>query len=125
MRALGVACALTVAVTLASDCFVPAARDTEVWGGFELHGSLALATAPLHWTIFAIFAWAFWTGRAWIVPWAAGYLFYVALSHLVWSEASPHGRGWAIGLVEAAVIAVAATALLRAGRSLQQVAGRR
>ena len=39
-----------------------------------------------------------------IVPWAAGYLFYVAVSHLVWSEASPHGRGWPIGLVQAAVI---------------------
>jgi catechol 2,3-dioxygenase-like lactoylglutathione lyase family enzyme len=83
--------------------------------GFEVTGPAALATSPLHWALFATAAWAFWTGRPWIVPWAAGYLFYVALSHLVWSEASPHGRGWPIGLAEAAAITALATALLWLG----------
>lgn len=93
------------AIALVSDLFIPAARGTEVWLGFELKGPLALATAPLHWAIFAIVGWGFWTGRLSIVGWAAAYLFYVAVSHLIWSEASPHGRGWPIGLVQATVIA--------------------
>lgn len=116
MTALAVFCAATVVVTVCSDLFVPAARNTEVWFGFEVTGPLALVTSPIHWTIFAIGAWAFWTNRAWIIPYAAGYVFYVAVSHLVWSEASPHGRGWRIGLVQAVAIATAGVLLLRARR---------
>ena len=115
MRALAIVCALTVVITMFSDLFVPDARRGEVWFGFEVTGPAALATSPLHWALFATAAWAFWTGRPWIVPWAAGYLFYVALSHLIWSEASPHGRGWPIGLAEAAVFCVLAVVLLRVG----------
>lgn len=74
----------------------------------------ALATAPLHWAIFAAGAWGFWAGRPWILPAAAGYVFYVALSHLIWSEASPHGRGWPIGLIQAVAIWVPGALLLRA-----------
>ena len=114
MTALAIVCVATLVVTATSDLFVPAARGTEVWLGFEVTGPLALATAPLHWAIFAAGAWGFWTCRPWIVPWAAGYLFYVAVSHLVWSEASPHGRGWPVGLVEAIVIAGLGVLLLRA-----------
>ncbi len=99
-----VLCAATVVVSVFRDLFLPASREVEVWLGLELTGWIAYATAPLHWAIFAVGAWAFWTGRPWIVPAAAGYLFYAAFSHLVWSEASPHGRGWPIGLVQAAVI---------------------
>jgi hypothetical protein len=99
-----VLCAATVVVSVFRDLFLPASREVEVWLGLELTGWIAYATAPLHWAIFAVGAWAFWTGRPWIAPAAAGYLFYAAFSHLVWSEASPHGRGWPIGLVQAAVI---------------------
>ena len=122
MRALAVVCALTLIVTFFSDLFVPDARNVEVWFGFEVTGPAALATAPLHWAIFATFAWAFWTGRRWVIPAAAGYLFYVALCHLVWSEASPHGRGVVIGVAEAAVFCVLAIVLLRAGRRLPSTA---
>ena len=115
MRAGAVVCGLTLVIAVFSDLFIPNARSIEVWFGFELTGAPALATAPLHWAIFATGAWAFWTGRPWIVPCAAAYLFYVALSHLVWSEASPHGRGWPIGLAEAIAIALLATVLLRVG----------
>jgi hypothetical protein len=113
MTVLAVLCAATFAIAVVRDLFVPAARDVEVWLGLEVTGPLALATAPLHWALFAVGAWAFWTGRTWVVPWAAAYLFYVAASHLVWSEASPHGRGWRIGLVEATVISALAYLLLR------------
>jgi hypothetical protein len=112
MTVLAVLCAATLLVTLFRDLFVPAARAVEVWFGFEVTGWPAYATAPLHWAIFAVATWAFWTGRTWIAPWAAAYLFYAAASHLVWSEASPHGRGWPIGLVQAALISAGAYFIL-------------
>jgi hypothetical protein len=98
------------------DLFFAETRDVEVWLGFEVRGLAALLSAPVHWAIFAIGAWAFWTRSPWILPWAAGYVFYVALSHLVWSEASPNGRGWPSGLVQALVIAIPGMLLLRAQR---------
>jgi hypothetical protein len=38
------------------------------------------------------------------------------LSHLIWSEASPNGNGWPIGLLQAVVISIPGIALLRARR---------
>lgn len=107
----------TLVATSSGDLFVQKARDVEVWLGFEVTGPLALATAPIHWAIFATFAWAFWTRRMWIVPWAAAYVFYAALSHFVWSVASVHGRGWMIGAAEAAAISAVGVLLLRAWRT--------
>jgi hypothetical protein len=114
MTALAAACLLTIAVTLAGDLFVPDARDTEVWLGFEVTGAMARATAPIHYAIFAIGAWAFWTQRPWALTAGAAYLFYAAVSHVVWSEASARGRGWPIGLLQAAAISAGGVALLRA-----------
>ncbi len=116
MTALALFCAATLVFLAARDVFVPHVRDVEVWFGFELRGAVARLTAPLHWAIFASGAWGFWRARPWIVPAAAGYVFYVALSHLVWSEASPNGNGWPIGLAQAAAISVPGFLLLRAHR---------
>ena len=116
MRALALFCAATVLFLVFRDLFVADARDVEVWLGFEVTGRAAVLTAPLHWAVFAVGAWAFWTGRPWTVPAAAGYAFYVALSHLVWSEASPHGRGLSSGLAQAAALSVPGLLLLRAHR---------
>ena len=113
MTVLAVACTAVLLIVIPSDLFVADARNTEVWLGFEVHGPLALLTAPVHWAMFAVAAWACWTGRRWIVPWIAAYLFYVAVCHLVWSEVSPHGRGWHIGLVQAVAISAGAVLLLR------------
>ena len=118
MTAAAVVCGLALVVWIPRDLFVAEARDVEVWFGFELRGPLALATAPIHWAIFAVAAWAFWTGRTWIVPWAAGYAFYGAFCHLVWSEVSPNGRGWPIDLVQSLAISTVGVLLLRARRSL-------
>jgi hypothetical protein len=118
MTALAGFCALTILFLVPRDLFFPETRDVEVWLGFELRGLAARLTAPLHWAIFAAFAWGFWRARPWITPAAAGYVFYVALSHLVWSEASPHGHGWRMGLLQAALISIPGLLLLRAGRSL-------
>jgi hypothetical protein len=114
MAALALFCALTVVFLAWRDLFVPSARDVEVWCGFELHGAAARLTAPLHWAIFAGGAWGFWRARPWVAPAAAGYLFYVALSHLVWNEASPNGAGWPMGLLEAAAISLPGALLWRA-----------
>ena len=114
MTALAAFCVATLLVSIPRDLFVAGARDVEVWLGFEVRGPLAILTAPIHWAIFALGAWAFWTGRRWIVPWAAAYIFYVAVCHLIWSEVSPNGRGWPIGLVQAVAISVFGFLLLRA-----------
>lgn len=114
MTALAIFCLATLCFLVPRDLFFPETRDVEVWLGFELRGRGALLTAPLHWMIFGIGAWAFWRARPWIVPAAAAYVFYVALSHLIWSEASPHGKGWRIGALQALAISLPGLLLLRA-----------
>lgn len=109
-------CLATVAFLVARDLLVPDVRDVEVWLGFELRGAAARLTAPLHWAIFLVGAWAFWRRRPWIVPAAAAYAFYVALSHVVWSGVSPRGHGWAAGLAYGAVFSLPGVLLLRAHR---------
>lgn len=114
MTGLTVFCLVTVAFLVPRDLFLTETRDVEVWFGFEVHGIAALLTAPLHWAIFAVGAWGFWTQRPWVLPWASGYVFYIALSHLIWNEASPNGRGWQSGLVQALAISIPGILLLRA-----------
>ena len=116
MSALAAFCLASVAFLLPRDLFFPETRDVEVWFGFEVRGALAVATAPLHWAIFLVGAWGFWTQRRWILPAASAYAFYVAFSHLVWSEASPNGRGLATGLAQAALLSVPGILLWRASR---------
>jgi len=116
MTALSVFCAGTVVFLVPRDLFLPETRDVEVWFGFELRGTAALWTAPIHWAIFALGAWGFWRNRPWILLCASAYVSYVALSHVIWSEVSPNGNGWPIGLLQAAIISVPAILLARASR---------
>ncbi len=116
MTAMAVGCALTVALTMFGDFFIEAARDTEVWLGFEITGTSARVTAPLHWIFFAVCSWGFWTQKPWVVRVAAAYAFYAAFSHIVWSEVSESGRGWPIGVLQATAISAVGVLLLRAGR---------
>jgi hypothetical protein len=115
-KVLALLCAATVPFLAVRDLFVPEVRNVEVWLGFEVRGVAALATAPLHWAIFAVGAWAFWRGKPWIWSAAAGYVLVIALSHLVWSEASPNGQGWRMGLLQAAGFSLLAFGLLRLRR---------
>lgn len=117
MTAMALFCVVTVVVLVPRDLFVEKTRDVEVWFGFELRGTAALLTAPLHWAIFLFGAYGFWLQRAWIVPAAACYAFYVALSHLVWSEVSPNGRGWAVGIAQALLFSIPGVLLWRAHRA--------
>jgi hypothetical protein len=119
MRALAIFCLGTVLFLVPRDLFHAETRDVEVWLGLEVRGRAALLTAPLHWLIFAVGAWAFWTQRPWILPAAAAYAFYVALSHLVWSEASPNGRGWPVGLAQATALSLPGFLLLRLARAVR------
>ena len=114
MTLLALVCLAALLINVPRDLFFEATRDVEVWLGFEVRGLAARLTAPIHWAIFGLGAWAFWNARPWIARWAAGYVFYVALSHLVWSEVSPNGRGWPIGLVQATGISIFGVALFRA-----------
>ena len=116
MTALAVFCFATVVVLVLGDLFVDRRRSVEIWFGFELRGTAALLTAPLHWLVFLAGAWGFWFQRPWILPAAAAYAFYVALSHLVWSEVSPQGRGWPVGLLQALALSIPGVLLLRARR---------
>ena len=113
MTTFAVICLLALVINVPRDLFFAATREVEVWFGVEIHGWPALATAPLHWLIFAVGAWAFWTERPWAPAGGAAYLFYAGLSHLIWSEASPNGRGWPIGLLQAAAISTVGVILLR------------
>jgi len=110
---LALLCAATVVFLAARDLLLPETGDVEVWLGFELRGTAALLSAPLHWALFALGAWAFWRARPWIWPAAAAYVFYVAASHLIWSEASPNGRGWPMGLLQATGISLIGVWVLR------------
>lgn len=114
MTALALFCAGTVVFLIPRDLFLTETRDVEVWFGFELRGTAALLTAPLHWAIFAFGAWSFWRCRPWILSWASVYVFYVALSHVIWNEVSANGDGWSIGLLQAAIISVPGILLVRA-----------
>jgi Mg/Co/Ni transporter MgtE len=102
MTAMAALCAFGCAFLVVRDLALPEVRDVEVWFGLELRGRAALLTAPLHWAILGAGAWAYWTQQRWIALATALYLHYVALSHLIWSEASPNGRGWLVGLGQAA-----------------------
>ena len=120
LTALALFCTLTVVFLVPRDVFFAETRDVEVWLGFEVRGPAAWFTAPLHWAIFAVGAWAAWRCRPWVLPVAAGYVFYVALSHLIWSEASANGEGWRIGILLAAAISVPGFWLLSVHRSARQ-----
>lgn len=117
MTALALFCVATVVFLAYRDLFVPAPRDVEVWFGLEVRGRAALLTAPLHWLLFLVGACGFWFQRPWILPAAAAYAFYIAFSHLVWSEASPKGQGWPMGLAQALLFAIPGVLLLRARRA--------
>jgi hypothetical protein len=116
MTALAVFCLLTVAFLVPRDLFFAETREVEVWLGFEVRGAAALLTAPLHWALFAAGAWGFWRARPWAPLCAGFYLFYVALSHLIWSEVGANGQGWGVGLAQAAAFSLPGVLLLRAGR---------
>ena len=119
MTALALFCFATVIFLAWRDFNLEHVRDVEVWFGLELRGRSALATAPLHWAIFLLGGWAFWTQQPWILPVAAAYELYIAVSHLVWNTVSPLGHGWLSGIAQMIAFSVPAVLLLYAHRRSQ------
>jgi hypothetical protein len=117
MVAMAIFCIASVAFLVPRDLFLAHTRDVEVWFGFEVRGTAALLSAPLHWATFLVGAWGFWTQRSWILPAAAVYSFYIALAHLVWNQTSPNGSGWLAGIAEAVAFSVPGALFLRARRA--------
>ena len=93
---------------------VPLAKAEEVWFGITLHGGAAKVGELAHWLVWATFAYGLWRRRPWVPVLAAVYLLQVALAHVVWSIASPRGRGIGVGLVQGAVFSGLAVLALRA-----------
>jgi len=114
--ALAVFCLASVVFLVARDLFLPHVRDVEVWFGFELRGTPALLTAPVHWAIFLAGAWGFWYWRPWVLPCATAYAFYVAFCHLIWNQVSPNGSGWLAGAAQAIAFSIPGFLLLYAHR---------
>ena len=94
--------------------FVPLDRAEDVWFGITFHGTAAKVGEAAHWLVWATFAYGLWRMRPWVPALACLYFLQVALAHLIWSVASPRGRGIAIGAVQATVFTVAAALALRA-----------
>lgn len=105
-------CAATVVFLGVRDATLPEVRNVEVWLGLELRGPAALATAPLHYAIFAAGAVGFWRLRPWVWPWASVYAGQIAVSHLVWNLTSPNGEGLGAGMLQLALFSVPALLLL-------------
>ena len=91
--ALAIFCAASLLFLAYRDLFVPGPRDVEVWFGFEVRGAAARWSAPLHWLLFAVAAWGYWSQKRWTWPWASVYSLYVGVSHMVWNLTSPVGGG--------------------------------
>ena len=85
MNALMLFCAYMTFIYMPFDLFYkPVADDEEVWFGFILHGWAAKATEPIHWAIYAAGFYGFLKMKPWMFPWAALYVFQVAIAMGVW-----------------------------------------
>lgn len=116
LTGLAVFCLASVVFLVLRDLFLDHVRDVEVWFGFELRGTAARLTAPLHWIIFLVGAWGFWFQRSWVLPAAAAYSFYIAFCHLVWNHVSPNGGGWLAGVAQLVIFSIPGFVLLLARR---------
>ncbi len=112
MTAIAAFFVLSLLLNVSRDLLYPEYGNVEVWLGFEVTGAAAYWSAPIHWAMFAVGAWAFWTCKPWALPATAGYAFYVAFSHIVWNATSPNGGGWSAGLLQAALFSLPGFGLL-------------
>lgn len=113
MNVLMAFCAYACVIYLPFDFFLkPVAEDHEAWFGILLTGWAAKATEPLHWAIYGFGWYGFWRMRSWMWPWASLYVAQVALGMIVWGAYYRGGTaGFALGLLAAAPLALAARAL--------------
>ncbi len=102
MNAIMVFCAYMTFVYMPFDIFYkPVAEDEEVWFGYVLYGWAAKATAPLHWLIYGAGFFGFLHMKKWMHPWAAVYVFQVAIAMAVYpylNHDAPLYAGLLVGL---------------------------
>ena len=107
------------------DLTLPHVAEVEVWLGFELRGTWARATAPIHWAIYATAGLAFARDRDWVwraaIPWSI----YIAFSHLVWNLTSRSGGGPVLGLLHLALFLVPTALLVVLHRVRNRIQGAR
>lgn len=94
--------------------FKPVSEDQEVWFGILLTGWWAKATEPLHLAIYAAGAWGFWHMRAWLHPWAALYVFQIAIGMFIWNLINENGAGFVGAIITATPFIVLGVCLWRA-----------
>lgn len=86
MNAMMLFCAYMTFIYMPFDLFwKPVDQDEEVWFGYMLHGWAAKATEPVHWAIYALGLAGFLKMKRWMHPWAALYVFQIAVGMVVWS----------------------------------------
>jgi len=114
MNGLFAFCAYMTFIYMPFDIFYkPVADDEEVWFGYMLHGWAAKATAPIHWLIYGAGFYGFLKMKSWMHPWAALYVFQVAIGMAVWPFLY-QGTSPVIGFAIAVPFIVLGVALLRA-----------
>lgn len=113
MNALMLFCAYMTFVYMPFDLFwKPVEQDQEVWFGYMLTGWAAKATAPIHWMIYGAGFYGFWRMKPWMHPWAAIYVFQVAIGMAVWPWLY-RDAGLALGLAIGVPFAILGVMLLR------------
>ena len=102
MNGLFAFCAYMTFIYMPFDIFYkPVDQDEEVWFGYMLHGWAAKATAPVHWLIYGAGFYGFLKMKSWMHPWAAVYVFQIAIGMAVWPwlyQSTSPVIGVAIGL---------------------------
>ena len=111
MNAMMVFCAYMTFIYMPFDIFYkPVAEDEEVWFGYMLRGWAAKATAPVHWLIYGFGFYGYVKMKAWMHPWAALYIFQIAIAMVVWSflygDVSSVPRMLVAGLIGLAFVAL-------------------
>lgn len=86
----------------------------EVWFGIVFKGWWARLTEPLHWIIYGLGAYGFWRMKSWMHPWAALYVFQVAIAMAVFNLYDPRGMGLLGASITSVIFAIPAIALWRA-----------
>ncbi len=114
MNLLMLFCAYMTFIYMPFDLFFkPVAEDVEVWFGYSLYGWAAKATEPLHWLIYGAGCYGFFKMKPWMWPWAALYVFQVAIAMYMWGVLSGKPYGPMI-LIAAAPFVVLSVMLLLA-----------
>ncbi|MFK7865091.1 MAG: hypothetical protein AB8B95_12800 [Pseudohongiellaceae bacterium] len=115
MNGIFLFCAFMSFVYLPWDVFVkPLAEDQEVWFGVLFTGWAAKVGAIAHWFVYGAGFYGLLKMKPWLHPWAALYVFQIALGMFVWSAFDERGSGLISGALVALPFIALAIALLRA-----------